>query len=62
VALAVSNLLGSVPIAPSTSAWWATSGEIAIALVVALIAFGYAAARAGKPLFGRLDPSREAGL
>jgi serine/threonine-protein kinase len=62
VALAVSNLLGSVPIAPSTSAWWATSGEIAIALVVALIAFGYAAARAGQPLFGRLDPSREAGL
>ncbi|HVB38954.1 MAG TPA: hypothetical protein VND92_10470, partial [Vicinamibacterales bacterium] len=54
VALFVSNLLSSVPLSPSPSDWWATSGNLSLILLAGLVAFGFYAARAGQPLFGRL--------
>jgi hypothetical protein len=54
VALLVDNLISSVPISHAPTAWWAAEGNTAILLVLALIAFGFYAARAGQPLFGRL--------
>ena len=35
--------------------WAAMPGNLSIALVVALAAFGFYAARAGQPLFGKLE-------
>ncbi|MGE5243530.1 MAG: hypothetical protein ACM3SQ_04820, partial [Betaproteobacteria bacterium] len=56
VALVMDNVLTSLPISSSPTAWWAAPGNTAIALAIAIIAFGYYAARAGQPLFGKLVP------
>jgi len=55
VMLFVDNVPSAVPFATSGPAWAALPGQLAIALVVALACFGFYAARAGQPLFGRFE-------
>jgi serine/threonine-protein kinase len=54
VVLIVDNIPTSVPIV-AQPAWAAMPGNLSMALVVALACFGYYAARAGQPLFGKLE-------
>ena len=55
VAMAVSNVLASVPLTPSLSHWTATTSNLTLALVLALTLFGFYASRAGQPLFGNFE-------
>ena len=55
VALAVGNFAGAVPLTPNLSHWSATTSNITVAIVVGIACFGYYAARAGEPLFGKLE-------
>jgi len=50
----VDNAVSSAPLSLAPSAWWALAGDIAIALVVGLVCFGFYAARTGQPLFGAI--------
>jgi hypothetical protein len=59
VMLIVDNIPTAVPIVPAS--WASSSGYLSIALVLALAAFGFYAARAGQPLFGDFDASPPAG-
>jgi serine/threonine-protein kinase len=52
VALIVDNVVTIAPILPHAAAWAALPGNLSIAVVLAAIAFGFYAARAGQPLLG----------
>jgi len=52
---AVANLLDDIPLTLSLSHWTATTSNIPLATVFALTCFGFYAARAGQPLFGKID-------
>jgi len=54
VALIVDNTVTAVPLSLHPSAWWATGSNLTLAAMVALAAYGFYAARAGRPLFGTL--------
>jgi serine/threonine-protein kinase len=49
------NLASAVPVLAHAASWAALPGNLSIALVLAIAAFGFYAARAGQPLFGTLD-------
>ncbi len=49
------NMATTIPLTLHASAWWATSSNLTIALLIGLACFGYYAARAGQPLFGTID-------
>ena len=51
----VDNIPSAVPIIPHGAPWAALPGNLSIALVVAIACFGFYAARAGQPLFGKLE-------
>lgn len=53
VTLVVDNVVSSMPFSLRSGAWWAAPGYLTVALVVALGGFGFYAARAGQPLFGK---------
>jgi serine/threonine-protein kinase len=55
VMLIVDNIPTAVPIVTHGPAWAAVPGNLSIAFVVALACFGFYAARAGQPLFGKLQ-------
>src|SRR5262249_18478616 len=55
VTLIVDNIPGAVPIVSHGPAWAAVPGHLSLAIPIALAAFGFYAARAGQPLFGRFD-------
>ena len=55
VMLIVDNIPTAVPILPHASAWAALPGNLSSGLVVAAACFGFYAARAGQPLFGKLE-------
>ena len=55
VMLVVDNIPSAVPIAPSAASWVAMPGNLSMALVITLACFGFYAARAGQPLFGKLE-------
>jgi serine/threonine-protein kinase len=50
VALFARNIMQNVPLTLNGGAWWAASSNLTLALLVAMAAFGYYAARAGQPL------------
>jgi hypothetical protein len=52
--LFVDNIMTSVPLTTNLPAWWAGPTIATLAMLIALGAFAYAAARAGQPLFGQL--------
>jgi hypothetical protein len=54
VGLVVDDMLTTVPFPSRLSGWAAAPAEWTIALVVAILCFGFYAARAGRPLFGDL--------
>jgi serine/threonine-protein kinase len=54
VMLFATNLLRVVPLTLNPAAWWAPASNSTLALLVALAAAAYYAARAGQPLFGRV--------
>jgi hypothetical protein len=54
VMILVDNIPSAVPIIPHGPSWAALPGNLSIALVVALACFGFYAARAGQPLFGKI--------
>jgi len=55
VMILVGNVATIVPMIPNGPSWAALPGNLSIALVVAVAGFGFYAARAGQPLFGKLD-------
>ena len=55
VMIVVDNIPSAVPIIPGGASWATLPGNLSIALVVALACFGFYAARAGQPLFGKLE-------
>lgn len=55
VAFAVGNLLEDIPLTLSLSHWTATTSNLTLATALALTCFGFYAARAGQPLFGKLE-------
>jgi hypothetical protein len=54
VAFAVGNILEDIPLTLSLSHWTATTSNLALATALALTCFGFYAARAGQPLFGKI--------
>jgi hypothetical protein len=54
VAFAVGNILEDIPLTWSLSHWTATTSNLALATALALTFFGFYAARAGQPLFGKI--------
>ena len=55
VMILVDNIPSAVPIIAHGPSWATTPGNLSIALVLAIACFGFYAARAGQPLFGRLE-------
>ncbi len=55
VMILVDNVPTAVPIVTHGPSWAARPGHLSIALVVSLACFGFYAARAGQPLFGKFD-------
>jgi serine/threonine-protein kinase len=55
VMIIVDNIPTAVPIVPHGPSWAALPGNLSIALVVAVACFGFYAARAGQPLFGKYE-------
>jgi hypothetical protein len=55
VAFAVGRILEDIPLTLSLSHWTATTSNLALATVLAVACFGFYAARAGQPLFGKLE-------
>lgn len=47
-----SFLFSLFPITPQPSAWYAPSGYVALAVVLAVLLYGFRIALAGRPLFG----------
>jgi hypothetical protein len=58
VGLALENLITAIPFVDRGSGWASQSGDLSIALVIAIACFGFYAARAGQPLLGKLDHER----
>jgi hypothetical protein len=56
VMIIVDNIPSAVPMMPHGPSWAALPGNLSVALVVAIACFGFYAARAGQPLFGKLEP------
>jgi predicted Ser/Thr protein kinase len=54
VAFAMGNLLEDIPLTLSLSHWTATTSNVTLATVLAVTCFGFYAARAGQPLFGKI--------
>jgi hypothetical protein len=55
VALAVAGLLVDIPLTLSLSHWTATTSNLAVLSVITVACFGFYAARAGQPLFGKYE-------
>src|SRR6185436_20158178 len=55
VMILIDNISTAVPMVPNGPSWAALPGNLSIVLVVAVACFGFYAARAGQPLFGKLD-------
>ena len=55
IASSVGSVLGDIPMTTSLSQWTATTSNLTIAIVLALVFFGFYASRAGQPLFGNLE-------
>jgi len=55
VMLLVDNIPTAVPFLPRAAPWAALPGNLSMALVVVAACFGFYAARAGQPLFGKLE-------
>ena len=55
VAFAVGDVLEDIPLTLSLSHWTATTSNLALATALALTLFGFYAARAGQPLFGKFE-------
>jgi len=55
VLILVDNIASGIPIVTHGPSWAALPGNLSIALVLALACFGFYAARAGQPLFGKLQ-------
>jgi hypothetical protein len=55
VMILLDNIPSAVPIIAHGPSWAALPGNLSIALVVALACFGFYAARAGQPLFGKFE-------
>jgi hypothetical protein len=55
VGFAIANFLDNVPLTLSLAHWSAAPSNIALAAAIALVCFGFYAARAGQPLFGKLE-------
>ena len=55
VAFAVGSLLEDIPLTLSLSHWTATTSNLALATALAVTCFGFYAARAGQPLFGKYE-------
>jgi hypothetical protein len=55
VLILVDNIASGIPIVTHGPSWAALPGNLSIALVGALACFGFYAARAGQPLFGKLQ-------
>jgi hypothetical protein len=55
VAFAVGSLLEDIPLTLSLSHWTATTSNLALATALAITCFGFYAARAGQPLFGKYE-------
>jgi hypothetical protein len=55
VAAAVGNILEEIPMTVSLGHWTATTSNLAIAVVLAIVLFGFYASRAGQPLFGKFE-------
>jgi len=55
VAFAVGNVLEDIPLTLSLSQWTATTSNVTLAIVLAVTFFGFYAARAGQPLFGKYE-------
>jgi len=55
ITLGLGNVGAGMPLTPHFSHWTATTSNLAIVVIVGLAAFGYYAARAGAPLFGKME-------
>jgi len=55
VMILVDNIPSAIPMLPHGPAWAALPGNLSMLLVVAVACFGFYAARAGQPLFGKFD-------
>jgi serine/threonine-protein kinase len=55
IASSVGSVLGDIPMTTSLWHWTATTSNLTIAIVLALVFFGFYASRAGQPLFGTLE-------
>ena len=55
VTFAMGNILEDIPLTLSLSHWTATTSNLALATVLAVACFGFYAARAGQPLFGKFE-------
>jgi hypothetical protein len=51
----IDNIPSTVPIVPQGASWATLPGTLSLLLVVAVAGFGFYAARAGQPLFGKLE-------
>ena len=59
VAFAVGSLLEDIPLTLSLSHWTATTSNLTLATALAVTFFGFYAARAGQPLFGKIGDMGE---
>jgi hypothetical protein len=55
VMILVDNIPSAVPIITHGASWAALPGNLSIALVIGIACFGFYAARAGQPLFGKFE-------
>jgi hypothetical protein len=55
VLLLVDNIPTAVPFTTHGGAWAVTPGRLSMLLVLAIVGFGFYAARAGQPLFGKFE-------
>jgi hypothetical protein len=55
IASSVGGVLETIPLTLSLSHWTATASNLTMALVIGLACFGFYAARAGQPLFGKFE-------
>ena len=55
VMILVDNIPTAIPMVPHGPAWAARPGNLSMLLVVAVAGFGFYAARAGQPLFGKFE-------
>jgi serine/threonine-protein kinase len=55
IGFAVGNLLDDIPLTLALSHWSASTSSLSLAVMLTLAGFGFYAARAGQPLFGKID-------